>query len=561
MSSDSARAVHLAGPAKGAALDIPAEPWLVGSVFLARFARLGPLRGWTQRVQSSRSEPRSGPPARDGVHALTPLSWLLAWECRRVLTSPVVSAIFVVLLLTSVSGALNASRLHRDQQADIARMADAEAAWYRDIDVRAARYSQPSSASVPYWQDPTGASGFSRYFLRRFAAKPHLPLSALAVGQSDLQPYAIPIRLETLFGGDRVYDFEPPRALATGIFDLGFVLVFVLPFCVGVVVAVVAGVERDHGILPLVAAQPISPRRWWLLRVTALALVLVPGTIACVVLALAAAGAPIAQAWRETLAACALVSAHVLFWLVLAARCIARGSGAVATLSIVAAVWLLATVAVPLAGTVTLRVVKPPPSPVADVDERRQVTDVVQADVTRIIRARLAAHLGSVASTIDPASLDYATRLVLLTPVTERRLAHQEERHRAYARAADVAATIVRGLSPQVAFQAALTDLAGTSVARHRAFLDQVRDFQLALRAFMYPRVLDPLVRPARRSCDECPGRLTFTDYDAIPRFAMREAPAVYRASAIATAMWLMVLAFGLVVVGVVRGARWSLGS
>jgi ABC-2 type transport system permease protein len=84
---------------------------------------------------------------------------------------------------------------------------------------------------------------------RRHASKPHLPLSILSVGQSDLQPFAVPIRLETLFGGDPVYDFEHPRALATGSFDLGFVLTFVLPLCLGAVAAAIGAHERDQGIL------------------------------------------------------------------------------------------------------------------------------------------------------------------------------------------------------------------------------------------------------------------------------------------------------------------------
>src|SRR5256885_8194842 len=49
-------------PAKGSALDIPAEP-LTGfdSIFLARFARLGPLCGPLQRVQNPCEDPHSGP--------------------------------------------------------------------------------------------------------------------------------------------------------------------------------------------------------------------------------------------------------------------------------------------------------------------------------------------------------------------------------------------------------------------------------------------------------------------------------------------------------------------
>jgi len=47
-------------PAKGSALDIPAEPLAGCQYLLARSARLGPLCR-SQRVQNSRNEPHSGP--------------------------------------------------------------------------------------------------------------------------------------------------------------------------------------------------------------------------------------------------------------------------------------------------------------------------------------------------------------------------------------------------------------------------------------------------------------------------------------------------------------------
>jgi hypothetical protein len=55
-------------PAKGSALDIPTEPLTGFQCLLARVARLGPLCGWTQGVQNSRSGPHSGPkPIRPGI--------------------------------------------------------------------------------------------------------------------------------------------------------------------------------------------------------------------------------------------------------------------------------------------------------------------------------------------------------------------------------------------------------------------------------------------------------------------------------------------------------------
>jgi ABC-2 type transport system permease protein len=487
---------------------------------------------------------------------------LLKYEVRRVVSSPIVWAALALLLIAGIWGARNTARLHADQAADLVRMADQEAEWYAEVRMRAARYALPSSTPVPYWQDPTGASGFSRYFLRRFAAKPHLPLSVLAVGQSDLQPFAVPLRLETLFGGDRVYDYEPPRALATGLFDLAFVLVFVLPLCVGVVVAAIGAQERDQGILPLVAAQPLAPRRWWSTRLAALALILVPGVALVVVVALAIAGAPVADARGDTIAAVALVSAHTLLWLSMAGWCLVRGQSAASTASVIAATWLLLTIAVPLSASLTVRSIADGVSPIADVSELRRTTNDVQRDADAVVARGLVDHFGPSAASVNPASLDYSTRLVLITEEMERRLEPQERRRQEYARTASRVATVVKWLSPQVALHTALADLAGTGGERHQAFLQHVRAFQVELRAFMYPRVLQTVRLASSNACRGCPGRLTFTDYDEIPRFAMQDAPAdARRASALRTAAWLGLLAVAIAGIGIGGRAKWALGS
>jgi hypothetical protein len=58
-----------------------------------------------------------------------------------------------------------------------------------------------------------------------------------------------------------------------------------------------------------------------------------------------------------------------------------------------------------------------------------------------------------------------------------------------------------------------------------------------------------------------CPGRLNFTGYDRIPRFAMDEVPRRSRiAGAMGTAIWVMLLASVITIRGLGR-ARWAIGS
>jgi ABC-2 type transport system permease protein len=105
-----------------------------------------------------------------------------------------------------------------------------------------------------------------------------------------------------------------------------------------------------------------------------------------------------------------------------------------------------------------------------------------------------------------------------------------------------------------------LADLAGTGTPRHRDFLHAVRDFQLELRSFMYPRVLQPVTFQGVPSCGGCPGRLTFTEYDAIPRFAFTDdAPSERSGRSLRTAAWLALVAIVVGLLSIAGSRTWAL--
>ncbi|RDZ26095.1 hypothetical protein [Lysobacter silvisoli] len=154
---------------------------------------------------------------------------LLRWELRQVGRSRLLWLVLGLLALAMLWGADSGAALHRAQDAAIAQARAADRAWLEQTRERARGYAQPAAEPLPYWQDPTDVAGYSRYFLRAQAYKPNLPSSPLAVGASDLLPTRLPVKLETPFGVEPVYDFEPPRSLGLGRFDLGFVLAYLLP--------------------------------------------------------------------------------------------------------------------------------------------------------------------------------------------------------------------------------------------------------------------------------------------------------------------------------------------
>jgi hypothetical protein len=76
----------------------------------------------------------------------------------------------------------------------------------------------------------------------------------------------------------------------------------------------------------------------------------------------------------------------------------------------------------------------------------------------------------------------------------------------------------------------------------------------------MYPRVLQPVTFQGVPSCGGCPGRLTFTEYDAIPRFAFTDdAPSERSGRSLRTAAWLALVAIVVGLLSIAGSRTWAL--
>ena len=483
---------------------------------------------------------------------------LLRWELRQVGRSRLLWLVLGVLVLAMVWGARGGADLHRQQDAAIERARHGDAAWMDQVRERARRYAEPAAGELPYWQDPTDIAGFSRYFLRTQAYKPHLPLSPLAVGASDLLPARLPVKLETAFGVEPVYDFENPRGLALGRFDLGFVLVYLLPIACILLVGLLATFERDTGMLRLIAAQRVGPRAWLGARIAAIALWLAPVALLGLCVALALAGTDLSDALPELLAAMGLVLAYLGFWLALGFAVVACWPSAAAAISSLVALWALLAIGLPLAGNAAVSAFAPAPSAVTVVDEQRRANDAIAAQRDAIVTAAFRRRADLSVAIERVAGIDYATRLSFLAPELERRLQPLHLRQTQARDRRERASDLIGYLAPPLGLQSALATLAGTDLARHRRFEEQARAYQLRLRAWFYPRIQREIAAPTPRVLTGSYGRMNFRDYDAIPAWSDSHAPVSARIATVAPlALWLSLLAAALTAWALSRLRHW----
>ncbi|MBX3712116.1 MAG: DUF3526 domain-containing protein [Lysobacter sp.] len=495
--------------------------------------------------------------AAPAAFAQASLTALWRWECAALLRRPLLWCLLIAMALAMVLGARAGASLHAVQSAAQARAAHDDAAWIEHLLAQVRRDDVQADEPLPYWQDPTDVGGFSRYMLRVQATKPHLPASPLAVGQSDLLPSRVPVKLETLFGIEPTYDAEPPRALALGRFDLGFVLVQLLPLALLLLVALTATFERDHGMLRLVAAQPVSARTWLGARMLALATWVLPALVLSLLLALWSAGVPFAQAMPEILAACALVVAYAAFWLAAGFVLVAALPHASAALLSSVALWAALCLGGPVALAAGATLLSPAPSRMAYIDAQRRATDAVQADRLALIDAAFAADPQLSSHRDKVGTLDYATRLYFLAPMIESRLADRQAAFVDNATRQQRWSVFAGYLMPALGMDRALSTLAGTDAERHRRFEQQVRGYQGTLRDFFGTHIRTQIARPTPRG-ERDYLRKNFTDHRRIPAFSMVDAAPSARAGvALAMAAWLSLLAAALVLFAGRRLRRW----
>lgn len=484
-----------------------------------------------------------------------PFSALFAADLRRIARSPLLWVVQVLLLASFLWGAFGTARFHHEQTADQARTVQAEAAWLKEVKGRIGRYITPAPPGTPMpptWQDPTDLAGFARFLLFAHSMKPHLPLSPLSIGASELSPTIIDIKLNRPFVGDPTYDLLNPRALKTGIFDLSFALTYLAPLAVLLLFGLLGTVERDRGILPMIAAHPLPARRWLGARNMALFVWTAVPVLLSLILTLAVVGVPILTAGVAI--AALLVLAWLVFWTGLAALTLSRFPSAATATGQLVGLWFALTIGLPLVAGLVETAIDPAPSRALYVNALRHAGESVERDHEAIIVAGLKS---------EPAFRHVARKDVndlatfsFTVPETERRLAPTFNAIQAHRRDAVARANVLGFMMPPLGLSTALAGLAGTDEAAQLRFEDRARAFQMRLRDDLYGRARTLLLHPTAYDPVRARGQMNYLAFDELPHD-----PPVIEPSrlsyALAMATWLMVLGLSLFAATAWRGSRW----
>ncbi|MEM6455366.1 MAG: DUF3526 domain-containing protein, partial [Acidobacteriota bacterium] len=354
--------------------------------------------------------------------------------------------------------------------------------------------------------------------VQTFAALPPAPLAAFSVGLEDLYPKRAEIsvweRADTLFGR---YQLESPLSLLVGRFDLGFVVLYLLPlFVLALSYDLLAG-ERERGTLALVLMQPVSLSRLVLAKLLARLIWLTAFLAITVVAGGLVARVPI-DIWPRLVGWFAIAWLYGLFWLALAAWVATLTRRAETCAAALAVLWLAIVLVIPGLLNVAAQAASPTPSRLEFVTAMRAATSEASRESAEILASyyhehpELAANgqQGGFLPAFYAAEREIERRLAPLMQDYDRRLAGQQR----------LVATL-RFASPAVLANEAMIELAGSGLDRQRSAVAQARGFLAAWHAFLAPKVF-------------LGQSLTAADYDNLPIFDFREPPvsAVHIASA-----------------------------
>lgn len=322
------------------------------------------------------------------------------------------------------------------------------------------------------------------YYRTTYAVHHPTRWASLSLGQRDVNPYYVKLRLLGLQGQLYASENVNPAKVLNGNFDLAFVLVYLFPLLVIALSFNLLSSEKEQGILPLLLAQPISAGLVVGAKLSfRLTLVL---SLALGLSAVAMLGAQVPLDSRAGLWL-ALVTFYCLFWFGVAYVVTAWQRNSAFNAVTLVGLWLVLVVLVPGLLNVYVGAARPVPQGIElTVKQREEIHGgwdqpktatmnrffalYPQFRDTTTIQERFVwrwyyafQHLGD--HSVQPLAAAYAQGMQQRYELVNR----------------------LNWLSPAINAQTSFNALAGTDLPTHLAFQQSATRYHDALRAFYYP--------------------------------------------------------------------------
>lgn len=308
-------------------------------------------------------------------------------------------------------------------------------------------------------------------------------LAFVALGQRDVAPYMLRVRMLALEGQIYETDSLNPELGLSGRFDFEFVVAFLVPLFVVYLLHDLVSSERESGRFPLLTATSGRPSRLWVPRAGLRIIAVLICTLLPFWVIAAIDGLNVTQA----VSVGGIVLAQIVFWSVLTLWFTRKEWPSSVIAASLVSVWLVVSLLVPLVGKAVVDRAEPGVEG-ADIAllQRETVNDAWDLPKSATMDRFLAVHPEW--SNTRPITEQwhwkwyYAFQHVGDVTASELSLAYRDaiaKRDRLSGR--------VAWLSPAVAVQRAMQHAAETDVSAGLDYDRRIRRYHDALRAFYYP--------------------------------------------------------------------------
>ncbi|QDH69893.1 ABC transporter permease [Marilutibacter alkalisoli] len=346
-----------------------------------------------------------------------------------------------------------------------------------------------------------GDAGQVGYYTFHPTWDPPAPLAFAALGQRDVQPYLLRVRLLGLQAQLYESDTANPEMALAGTFDFAFVLVYLLPLVAIALVHDLVSGEREAGRLGLVLATASAPVRLWRRRLLlryglVLVSVLLPFAVGCMV-----AGVQLVQATAVAVVAMLYTAFWFGLFAFLAARVRSSANGAMAMF----AVWLGLTLLLPTAANTLINQAVPAGRGVDLMLAQRQLVHAGWDEPKDVTFERFFNTHPEWRGT-PPVTVRFHWKwYYAMHQAGDDAVVPQVAEYEASLRARQRWAERAGWLMPGIAVQVTMQRLANTDLEAQLRYREQIVAFHAALRRYFYPYLFNEV--PFRtKDVDAMPG-------------------------------------------------------
>ena len=326
--------------------------------------------------------------------------------------------------------------------------------------------------------------GSTAYYTFHLSYKPPSDFAYAAMGQRDSQPWKHRIRMLALEGQIYESDVGNPSTALIGRFDFAFLIAFILPLVLIMLLYDLRTSEKNAGRHELLEATIGQPFSLWLLR----ALVRISGLFLCLIIPLIIAGIIAGTAPSKLLLASFLIFVYIIFW---GALCFAiaawRKSSSVILMTLIS-VWVATAVILPAGGRLAIDRLVPVPSG-ADILmlQRETVNDAwdLPREITMDAFFNRYPQWSNYQKVTSSFEWQWYYAFQEVGDLTTQQLTQSYQKGRIQR---DKFASWVALLCPPVWLEQTLQTLAQTDKQAMITYENKVRDFHRQLKNFYYPK-------------------------------------------------------------------------